>query len=97
MKTEDSGKGKYNAIKQFLFRPGKDLSPSVIEYSSLGFQIALTILVFLFVGIWLDKKLETKFIFTLIFTFLGFVGEFYKIIITVKELERKKNEHKRNQ
>ncbi|MCI0472340.1 MAG: AtpZ/AtpI family protein [Ignavibacteria bacterium] len=96
MKTEDSGKGKYSAVKNFLFRPGKDLSPSVIEYSSLGFQIALTILVFLFIGIWLDKKLETKFIFTLIFTFLGFVGVFYKIIITVKELDRRKNELKKD-
>jgi F0F1-type ATP synthase assembly protein I len=96
MKTDNSGKGKYKAVKQFLFRPGKDLSPSIIEYSSLGFQIALTILVFLFIGIWLDKKLETKFIFTLIFTFLGFVGVFYKIIITVKELDSRKNELKKD-
>jgi hypothetical protein len=89
MDEKEPKKGKYGAVKEFLFKPMLKTDSKVIVYSGLGVQIAVTILVFLFGGIWLDKYFETKFIFTLVFTFMGFAGVFIKIFAVLKELEKK--------
>ncbi|MDD5361993.1 MAG: AtpZ/AtpI family protein [Ignavibacteria bacterium] len=88
----DPKKEKYKAVKEFLFKPIVKVNPVVIQYSGVGIQIAATIIVFLFIGIWLDGKFDTKFIFTLIFTFLGFIGVFYTIFALVKDLDKKNHE-----
>lgn len=65
-----------------------------LRYSGLGVQLAAVILIFLFIGIWLDKVFETTFIFTLIFTMLGFAGGFYSFYLTITRLS---SEDKKNQ
>ncbi|MCX6157547.1 MAG: AtpZ/AtpI family protein [Ignavibacteriae bacterium] len=90
METQQPPKGKYNSIKNFLFKPVLKTDSKVVKYSGLGIQLSATIIVFLFGGLWLDKYFETKFIFTLVFVFLGFVGVFYKIFAVLKELEEER-------
>ena len=76
-----------------LIKPLLNSESKTIQYSGLGVQLAVTILIFLFIGVWLDKWLNTKFIFTLILTFVGFGGGFYSFYLTIKNLndEEKKN------
>jgi F0F1-type ATP synthase assembly protein I len=50
---------------------------SVGEYASLGIQFAASILVFLFLGQWLDRRLGTAPWMLLIGVFLGAGGSFY--------------------
>jgi F0F1-type ATP synthase assembly protein I len=82
-------------IVDFLTKPLLKTDSKFIQYSGLGVQLSGTILIFLFIGIWLDKYFETKFIFTLAFTFIGFFGGFYSFYLTIKNLteeEKKKKE-----
>jgi ATP synthase protein I len=84
-------------IIDFLTKPLVKTESKFVQYSGLGVQLSATILIFLFIGIWLDKHLETKFIFTLILTFVGFFGGFYSFYLTIKNLteeEKKKKENK---
>ncbi len=69
-----------------------------LKYSGIGIELVVIILVFLFLGLWLDDKFNTKFIFTLILTILGFVGGFYNFYLTVKRIseERKNRKDKQN-
>lgn len=95
MKNQQPPKGKYNSIKDFLFKPMLKTDSKVVKYSGLGIQLSVTIIVFLFGGLWLDKYFETKFVFTLVFVFLGFVGVFYKIFAVLKELEAERKDGKK--
>lgn len=90
-------KSKKNLIN-FLTKPLVKTDSSFIRYSGLGVQLAGTILIFLFIGIWLDKIFETKFVFTLVLTFVGFFGGFYSFYLTIKNLteEEKKNKDKKD-
>lgn len=65
-----------------------------LRYSGLGVQLAAVILIFLFLGIWLDKVFQTTFIFTLIFTLIGFAAGFYSFYLTITRLS---SEDKKNQ
>ncbi|MCA9406985.1 MAG: AtpZ/AtpI family protein [Candidatus Omnitrophica bacterium] len=66
-----------------------------MQYSGLGIQLAATIVIFFFIGYWLDGVFDTKPILMLIFTFLGFGGAFYNFFLTIQELSKKeKEEHK---
>jgi ATP synthase protein I len=83
-------------ITDFLTKPLVKTDSKFVQYSGLGVQLAATILIFLFIGIWLDKYFATKFIFTLILTFVGFFGGFYSFYLTIKNLTEsdKKNKEK---
>lgn len=90
MLEKEPKKGKYGAVKDFLFKPVLKTDSKVVKYSGLGIQLSATIIVFLFGGLWLDKYFGTVFVFTLIFVFLGFIGVFYKIFAVLKELEEER-------
>ena len=61
-------------------------------YASLGIQFALTILLFLALGWWLDDQFETSPILLLLGNLLGAVGGFYKLYRTLIDLEEKRKE-----
>ena len=85
-------KDKISSLNKFLTQKYINTDSEIVKYSGLGVQLSATILVFLFIGIWLDSKLDTKFIFTLIMTFLGFFGGFYNFYLTIKAItDKKKN------
>jgi ATP synthase protein I len=53
--------------------------PSVGEYAGLGLQFAASIIVFLFLGQWLDRRLGTAPWMLLIGVFVGAGGSFYSM------------------
>lgn len=57
----------------------KDVGP----YVGLGLQLAVTVTVMIFIGIWLDGYFETKPILTVVFAFLGVFAGMYTFIKSV--------------
>jgi F0F1-type ATP synthase assembly protein I len=60
--------------------------PSPMRYAGLGVQLAVSLVVFVLIGQWADKKLGTNGILTMIAAFLGFGGTMYSLI---RSLNRK--------
>ncbi len=57
----------------------KDVGP----YVGLGLQLAVTVTVMVFLGIWLDGQFETKPILTIVFAFFGVFAGMYTFIKSV--------------
>jgi F0F1-type ATP synthase assembly protein I len=57
-----------------------------MRYAGLGIQLAVSVVVFVFIGQWADKKLGTGGILTIVGAFLGFGGTLYSL---VRSLNRK--------
>ncbi len=51
-----------------------------MRYAGLGIQLAVSLLVFVFIGQWADRKLGTGGILTVVAAFLGFGGTMYSLI-----------------
>lgn len=62
----------------------------------LGLQLAVTIVIMILIGDWLDGKLNLKYVFTLSFALLGIVAGMYNLIRTINVIEKRKakNEEK---
>ncbi len=54
---------------------------SVARYSGLGLQLALSVMLFLVGGRWLDGKLGTRPWLTLIGAFVGMAAGFYSLYV----------------
>lgn len=59
------------------------------EVAGIGFQFALTILVFVFLGVWLDRRLGTSPWLLLICVFVGAAGGFYSMYRRVSLAQRR--------
>ncbi len=57
-----------------------------------GLYIALPVILGVFLGFWLDDKLNTKFLFVLLFTMGGFIGGVFLIYRWVKDNVQKRLE-----
>jgi len=57
----------------------KEIGP----YIGLGLQLAVTVTVMVFLGIWLDGQFETKPILTIVFAFFGVFAGMYTFIKSV--------------
>mgnify|MGYP000915960666 CR=1 FL=1 len=55
----------------------------IAPYLSLGLQLAVTVTIMIFIGIWLDGKFNTKPILTVVFAFLGVITGMYNFIKSV--------------
>jgi F0F1-type ATP synthase assembly protein I len=86
LENNKSNKNKLSSFREILSKPIIKTESKTFQYSGLGIQLSATILIFLFIGVWLDKVFETKFLFTLILTFIGFGGGFYSFYLTIKRL-----------
>ena len=64
--------------------PGRDRVPDALRYSGLGIQLAVTVGVLAWVGQWLDRRLGTGGVATVVLVLGGFV-----VVITslVRELK----------
>jgi len=51
-----------------------------MRYAGLGIQLAASLVVFVLVGQWADRKLGTNGILTIVAAFLGFGGTMYSLI-----------------
>jgi ATP synthase protein I len=63
----------------------KEIGP----YIGLGLQLAISVTVMVFIGIWLDGIFETDPILTVVFSFLGVFVGMYTFIRTVIKAEKK--------
>jgi F0F1-type ATP synthase assembly protein I len=54
--------------------------PGPLRYAGLGVQLAVTILVSVLVGQWVDRKAGTDGVFTILGALLGFGGTLYSLI-----------------
>ena len=57
----------------------KEIGP----YIGLGMQLAITVTVMVFLGIWLDEKFDLTPVLTIIFAFLGVFAGLYNFIKSV--------------
>lgn len=72
----------------------KKLFNEIGFYTDLGLRFAVTIIVFLFLGYWIDGKTGLRPVLTIIFVFLGaFTGFYslYKSLVSHLEKNEKKN------
>ena len=71
---------------------GRDRSaPGVTgaEFAGIGVQFAFTILVFVFLGVWLDRRLGTSPWLLLISVFAGAAGGFYSMYRRITVAQRR--------
>ncbi|HPI38386.1 MAG TPA: AtpZ/AtpI family protein [Ignavibacteriaceae bacterium] len=68
-----------------LVKTYRDVAP----YLGLGFQLAATIVIMVFIGDWLDKKYETTPVYTIIFAVFGVFAGLYNLIKTVLKTGKK--------
>ena len=58
-----------------------------MRYAGLGLQLAASITLFVFAGQWLDGRLHTEVLFTMLGAFLGFGGTMWSLIRRLKQDE----------
>jgi F0F1-type ATP synthase assembly protein I len=61
----------------------KIIPRELAAYLGLGIQLAATVTIFVFIGIWLDKKLDSSPWATIICSFIGVITGMYHFIKTV--------------
>ena len=69
-------------------RSSRGKAVSGAEFASIGVQFALTILAFVYAGIWLDRRLGTSPWLLLICVFAGAGGGFYSMYRRVTASQR---------
>src|SRR2546423_600298 len=62
-------------------RPSPAKGSSGADFAGLGIQFALAIVVFLFAGQWLDRRLGTNSLFTIVGVFVGAVLRFFVLVL----------------
>jgi ATP synthase protein I len=72
-----------------------DEGPGAGAYAGLGLQFAVSILVFLFIGQWLDRKFGTAPILLIAFVFLGGGAAFYSIYRKLMGMQEREEQAKR--
>ena len=60
-----------------------------MEFAGIGIQFALTILLFVFAGVWLDNRLGTSPWLVLVFVFVGAAAGFYSMYRRVTAAQRR--------
>ena len=65
--------------------------PGPLRYAGLGIQLAVTILICVLLGQWVDRKAGTDGVFTILGALLGFGATLYSLI---RELSRRDQQDK---
>lgn len=92
---KNDGKNQ-SSFGKFLSNPLIKADSKSIQYSGLGITLVVTILIFFWIGRWLDGQFNTNVLFTLILSFVGFAAGFYSFYLNIKKLteEEKKDNPK---
>ena len=87
----DAGRGENQRAKTVKKPDRSRAAPAVTgaEFAGIGLQFALTILVFVFAGVWLDRHLGTSPWFVLVCVFAGAAGGFYSMYRRVTLAQRR--------
>jgi F0F1-type ATP synthase assembly protein I len=75
--------------------PGSSSGLSGADFAGVGIQFAAAIIVFLFVGQWLDKRTGTAGFFTLVGVFVGGGAAFYNMYRKISAAQRKDEEERK--
>jgi F0F1-type ATP synthase assembly protein I len=67
------------------------------DFAGLGIQFAGAIILFLFAGPWVDKKLGTDGLFTIVGVFVGAGAAFYNMYRKVTAAQRRDDEERASQ
>jgi F0F1-type ATP synthase assembly protein I len=59
-----------------------------MRFAGLGVQLAASILIFVLGGQWLDRRLGTGALFTILGAFVGFGGTMYSLVRTLNASNR---------
>ena len=70
-------------------------APSLGEYAGVGLQFALTIVAFMFAGMWLDRALGTSPWLLILFVFGGASAGFYSIYRKLMAAQRRADDARR--
>ena len=62
--------------------------------AGMGFQFALSILLFLLAGQWIDRKLGTAPLFLIVFVFMGAGASFYSFYRKLVDQQRRDDERR---
>ena len=73
-------------------RPGQRSNSPGMALAGIGLQFGLTIVVFVFGGVWLDKHLDSSPWFTIGCTFVGAAGGIYSMYRRAMAVERSQDE-----
>ena len=65
--------------------PGRKQTPGPMKYAGLGVQLAVSLLAFVWVGQWADRRLGTGGLLTVVGAFLGFGGTMYWLIRSLRD------------
>jgi F0F1-type ATP synthase assembly protein I len=87
--TDEPGKAQRPRIPDSSRRQGV----SGAEFAGVGLQFALTIVVFMFAGIWLDRTLHTSPWFVLVCVFVGAAAGFFSIYRKLTSAQRRTDHH----
>jgi len=63
-------------------------TPGPLRYAGLGIQLAVTILVCVLLGQWLDRKMGTDGVFTILAPLLCFGGMLYSLIRELSKADK---------
>jgi len=65
------------------------------DFAGIGIQFAFAIILFLYVGQWIDNRVGTNGLFTIIGVFVGAGGAFYSIYRKVSAAQKQDDENRR--
>jgi len=65
------------------------------DFAGIGIQFAFAIILFLYVGQWIDNRVGTNGLFTIIGVFVGAGGAFYSIYRKVSAAQKRDDENRR--
>ena len=69
--------------------------PGPAAYAGFGLQFVIALLVFLYLGQWVDRKLGTEPVFLMIGVFVGAGGAFYSMYRKLTAAQRREDEAKK--
>jgi len=65
------------------------------DFAGVGIQFAVAIIAFLFAGQWLDERIGTKPVFTIVGVFLGAGAAFYNMYRKITAAQKQDDESRR--
>lgn len=77
-----------------LHKSSPSRGSSGADFAGLGIQFAAAIILFLFAGQWVDKKLGTDGLFTIVGVFVGGGGAFYNMYRKISAAQRRDDEER---
>jgi F0F1-type ATP synthase assembly protein I len=65
------------------------------DFAGVGIQFAFAIIVFLYAGQWLDKRIGTNGLFTIAGVFIGAIAAFYNMYRKISAAQKQDDEERR--